>query len=266
MADHEHRHLPGARPYTPDPFLEDRREPSADGLAQPIVPTEGPAPSPGSDSPLAHAPAQAKSTAARAIREIVETLVLAFLIFVAVRALVLNFRVDGSSMVPNLHNGEMLLVNRNAYLNIDINHWLDALPIIERDTPRVVFPFGRPERGDIVVFIPPVFSEKPYIKRVIGLPGETVEIGRDGYVYINGQRLEEPYIQGGITDCNPPKCSWTVPGNSVFVLGDNRRNSSDSRIFGPVPIDSIIGKAWLTYWPPRDFGLVPHYDYPEIRD
>ncbi len=221
---------------------------------------------PGDGAPEVRPSASPKSATARAVREIVETLVLALLIFVAVRALVLNFRVDGSSMVPNLHNGEMLLVNRNAYLNFDINRWLDYLPLIERNTPHVVYPLGRPERGDIVVFTPPVFSEKPYIKRIIGLPGETVEIRDDGYVYINGQRLDEPYIQDGITECNRADCRWVIPEDSVFVLGDNRRNSSDSRIFGPVPIDSIIGKAWLTYWPPQDFGLVPHYDYPGIRD
>lgn len=263
MTDHDNPSLPGARPYTADSVVENRREPPGDSR---VRPSEEPQPAAGPDPVLAHRPAQPKTPAARAVREIVETLVLAFLIFVAVRALVLNFRVDGSSMVPNLHNGEMLLVNRNAYLHVDINHWLDALPLIERDTPHVVYPFGRPERGDIIVFTPPVFSEKPYIKRVIGLPGETVEIRRDGYVYINGQRLDEPYIQGGITECHSRGCTWIVPSDSVFVLGDNRRNSSDSRIFGPVPIGSIIGKAWLTYWPPRDFGLVPHYDYPGIRD
>jgi signal peptidase I len=206
-------------------------------------------------------------SAARAVREIVETLLLALIIFVAVRALVLNFRVDGNSMVPNLHDQEMLLVNRNVYFHFDLNKWLNYLPGEDRDGERIIYPFHPPERGDIIVFEPPVSSEKPYIKRVIGVAGDTVEIKADGYVYINGERLEEPYIQGPITECNARVCEpVTVKEGEIYVLGDNRRNSSDSRIFGPVDIDDIIGKAWLTYWPTDDFGLVPHYDYPGIPE
>ena len=201
-----------------------------------------------------------------AIREIVETLLLAFVIFVAVRAVVLNFKVDGTSMDPNLHNQEMLLVNRNIYFNFDLNGVLDALPFVERDGERIVYPFHPPERGDIVVFDPPTVSEKPYIKRVIGLPGETITI-KDGFVFVDGVQLNEPYIDGAITECNRSRCDpIIVPEGSVFVLGDNRRNSSDSRIFGPIPVDNIIGKAWITYWPFADLGMVPHYDYPEISD
>ncbi len=209
----------------------------------------------------------AGKSAGRAIREIVETLLLALIIFVAVRALVLNFRVDGNSMVPNLHDREMLLVNRNVYFHFDLNKWLNYLPGEDREGARVVYPFHPPQRGDIIVFQPPVASEKPYIKRVIGVAGDTVEIRPDGYVYINGQRLDEPYIQGPITECNQRTCqAVTVKEGEIYVLGDNRRNSSDSRIFGVVDIDDIIGKAWLTYWPMDDFGLVPHYDYPEISE
>jgi signal peptidase I len=197
-----------------------------------------------------------------AIREIVETLLLAFVIFVAVRAVVLNFRVDGSSMVPNLHNKEMLLVNRNVYFHFDMNEWLDKLPFVERDGEHIVYPFHPPQRGDIIVFNPPTVSDKPYIKRVIGLPGDTITI-ENGSVYRNGVKLDEPYIQDGITDCPRTKCDPVrVPEGEVYVLGDNRKNSTDSRIFGPVPVENIIGKAWITYWPLDDFGLVPHFDYP----
>src|SRR5215217_3554316 len=218
-------------------------------------------------APATPAKPTAAKSATRAVREIVETLLLALIIFVAVRALVLNFRVDGSSMVPNLHDQAMLLVNRNVYLHFDLNNWLNYLPGDDREGQHIVYPFHPPERGDIIVFNPPVASEKPYIKRVIAVAGETVEIKQDGYVYIDGQKLDEPYIQGPITECNVRKCEpVTVPEGDIYVLGDNRRNSSDSRIFGPVDVDNIIGKAWLTYWPMEDFGLVPHYDYPGVPE
>jgi signal peptidase I len=204
----------------------------------------------------------------RAIREIVETLLLALVIFVGVRMVVLNFRVDGFSMVPNLHNDEMLLVNRNAYFHFDLNNVLDVLPFVDHDGSRVFYLFDPPERGDIVVLDPPVQgASKPYIKRVIGLPGEKIEF-RDGFVYIDGEKLNEPYIDGGITECGGREyCrGFTVPEDSVFVLGDNRTNSSDSRSFGPVSLDHIVGKAWFTYWPSDDIGFVPHYDYPEVSE
>ena len=200
------------------------------------------------------------------VREIVETLLLALIIFVAVRAVVLNFRVDGLSMTPSLENNEMLLVNRNAYLNFDTWAFVDWIPGIEHDDPNVVYPFSPPERGDIVVFDAPVNNaSKPYIKRVIGLEGETVEI-HDDHVFINGEQVDEPYLEGAATfcsggaDCEPV----TVPEGHVFVLGDNRDNSQDSRAFGPVPLDAIIGKAWFTYWPFGEIGTVPHFEYPEL--
>lgn len=254
-----------ARTERPDRL--DRLGPVADGFVHVPLSMDGGRPDTASELPGTQPDRRAGRTAARAIREVVETLLLALVIFVAVRSLVLNFRVDGNSMVPNLHDQEMLLVNRNAYFHFDLNRLLNLLPGEDRDGQRIVYPFHPPERGDIVVFSPPVHSEKPYIKRVIGLPGETVEIRQDGYVYINGKRLNEPYIQGGITECNQARCGAVrVPAGHVFVLGDNRRNSSDSRIFGPIAIDNIIGKAWLTYWPLGSFGLVPHYDYPELAE
>lgn len=232
---------------------------------QALPPPAGSTPDSETQGPPA-APLVVKKSGNSAIREIVETLLLAFVIFVGVRLLVLNFRVDGSSMVPNLHNEEMLLVNRNVYFHFDLNRLINIVPGEDRDGKRVVYPFHPPQRGDIIVFNPPTVSDKPYIKRVIGLAGETVEV-HDGAVFINGEKLPEPYIENGITECNQAACKpWVIPDGSIFVMGDNRKNSSDSRIFGPVRINSIIGKAWITYWPFSDFGLVPHHDYPGIKD
>jgi len=204
--------------------------------------------------PAESAAAPARSTkdqAGRAVREIVETLLLAALIFFLVRLVVLNFRVDGESMLPNLDDGQMLLVNRNAYQSFDIGG-------------AVYYPFDPPERGDIVVFDPPRGSDKPYIKRIIGLPGDEVTFG-DGHVFINGVMLDEDYIQDR-TGCGKrsDNCDVVVPEGHVYVLGDHRTNSSDSRVFGPVPIEDIVGKAWLSYWPLDDVGFVPHEAYEEV--
>ncbi len=196
--------------------------------------------------------------------DIVETLLLALLIFVAVRSVVLNFRVDGESMSPNLDSGEMLLVNRTVYWNFDLNAILDRLPFVDRPDERIVFPFHPPQRGDIVVLHPPVDNGKPYIKRVIGLPGERLSI-HDGAVYINGERLEEPYLHGVATTWSGAlgQQEIVIPEGQVYVLGDNRSNSSDSRAFGPIAIDEIIGRAWIAYWPKDDIGILFTPSYPQ---
>jgi signal peptidase I len=202
-----------------------------------------------------------KRTTRSPLWDIVETLVLAVVIFVGVRNVVLNFRVDGRSMEPNLHNGEMLIVNRQVYFHIDVNDLLDWLPGSQDSGTDEWYPFHPPQRGDIVVFQPPTMHSEPYIKRIIGLPGERVSI-HDGAVHIDGKRLDEPYLnaptngQGVMTDG-----SHVVEPDHVFVLGDNRGNSSDSRMFGSIPISSIIGKASVSYWPPDEIEVMPQPAY-----
>jgi signal peptidase I len=198
--------------------------------------------------PAAEPAPSAKNQAGRAVREVVETLLLAALIFFLVRLVVLNFRVDGESMLPNLDDGEMLLVNRNAYQYYDIGG-------------NRYYPFDPPERGDVIVFDPPTGSDKPYIKRIIGLPGEEVTFD-EGNVFIDGEPLPEDYIQDR-TGCRArsENCDVVVPEGYVYVLGDHRSNSSDSRVFGPVPVGNIVGKAWFAYWPVGDVGFVPHESY-----
>lgn len=194
--------------------------------------------------------------------ELIETLLLALLIFIAVRSVILNYRVDGQSMEPNLQNQEMLIVNRREYLHFNLDSLVNWIPGVSISKVHEWYPFRPPKRGDIVVFMPPnVGSTEPYIKRIIGLPGDTVAV-HDGAVYLNGKRLDEPYLR---TDTlfegqygNQP---FTVPPGMVFVMGDNRNNSSDSRVFGPVPISSIIGKAWLAYWPPSAAHILSQPNY-----
>jgi len=192
-------------------------------------------------------------------REFIETVILAVLIFLAVRASLQNFRVEGISMSPSLHSEQHLIVSKVAYARIDLD-LLDWLPFYDSaNSSRYIF--GGPSRGDIVVFQAPNLPSADFIKRIIGEPGDTIEIDeRQGIVFVNGQPLDEPYT-GGRTSCanGPNPCGpWVVPPNYYFVLGDNRQNSTDSRVFGFVSEGNIIGRALLSYWPLDDFGLPPN--------
>lgn len=206
-----------------------------------------------------------------ALREIIETALLALLIFVVVRNVVLNFRVDGSSMLPTLQNEEMILVNRNAYRDLDLGDFVDWVPGFSEQHWFSIVDWGEPARGDVIVFTPPApGDQKPYIKRVIGLPGDHVEITVEGQVLVNGVALDEPYIGDYRNECvSVPSfeyCDVTVPEGHYFVMGDHRNNSQDSRYFGVVAEDRIIGKAWIVYWPAGEFGPVEHPAYDELSD
>lgn len=192
-----------------------------------------------------------------ALREIAETVVIAVVIYWTVTLVVYNFRVLGSSMEPSLHDGQYLLVNKAIYFSLDTGELKRWFPIFDWGEPRVNYLFSPPRRGDIVIFQPPNGSSAPYIKRVIALPGETVEI-RGGAIYVDGWPLEEPYAK--------ERPAYTVgaqvvPPNYYFVLGDNRNNSSDSHIWGMVPYQNIVGKTWLAYWPPDQWGFIPEYRF-----
>lgn len=200
-------------------------------------------------------------TFGRAIRTVLETVALSACIYLVVQLLVPPYAVDGASMDPTLMNGERLLVNRSAYAHVDTNAILDLIPGVDPAGPNVVYPFSQPVRGDIIVFDPPVASDEPYIKRVIGLPGDVIGF-EDGYVLLNGSRLTEPYQAEAETFCTGASyCQVVVPRGTVYVLGDNRTNSADSRFFGPVSLDAVVGKAWLANWPLDHFGFIPAVDY-----
>ncbi len=172
--------------------------------------------------------------------EIAETLILTVVIFFLIQNFVAQpYRVEQQSMQDTLEPGQYVLVDKL--------------------TPR----FDSYKRGDIVVFQQPDVGEgrTPFIKRVIGVPGDRVAI-KDGRVFVNGQPLREPYVKDGdTTDTSDPESSFTVSDGSLFVLGDHRSNSTDSRMFGPVPGSSVIGRAWLRYWPLSSLGVLetPRY-------
>jgi signal peptidase I len=194
----------------------------------------------------------------RHLREIAETIILALVIFLVVRAVVQNFQVEGSSMEPTLESSWYLLVNKAAYWEVNVETLSKFVPFLDPGDDPTRYIFGGPGRGDVVVFIAPDQvpgqPERDFIKRIIGLPGETVEI-KDCTVYVNGEALDEPYIKEQTNSTEPPV---VVPPDHYFVLGDNRNNSRDSRAeeIGMIPKESIIGKAWLTYWPFDALGFV----------
>jgi signal peptidase I len=188
----------------------------------------------------------------QAIREFVEAVLLALVVFFVLQTSVQNFKVEGSSMEPTLEEGQYFLVNKLVYLRVDLKRLSRLVPFWEVKERRLVFPFHPPRRGEVVVFRYPRDPRRDFVKRVVGLPGERVEI-RNGVVYINGSPLEEPYV----TIRSPGSTNPVRLGpEQYYVLGDNRRSSNDSRDWGPVPLDYIIGKVWVSYWPPSRLGFL----------
>jgi signal peptidase I len=167
------------------------------------------------------------------VREVVITVIIAVAVFLLLRLTVQSYTVVMASMIPTFHEGECIMVNK------------------------VVYRSSEPQRGEVIVFNPPFDSPHPFIKRIIGLPGETVEI-KDETVFINGIPLVEEYIA---ETPNYMMSATEIPENEYFVLGDNRNNSNDSHNGWTVPRDKIIGKAWFVYWPPSSLRVVKYYSY-----
>jgi signal peptidase I len=181
--------------------------------------------------------AGAKRRWLRVLREILETVVLTVIIFAIVNTVTGRFRIEGPSMKPNLHEGQYLIVNK------------------------IVYRLHPPRRGDVIIFHHPRNPGRDLIKRVIGLPGETVEIKGSG-VYVNNVLLEEPYAFQQNLPRRP--IPYILGPDEFFVMGDNRPNSDDSRRWGALKQDQIVGKAWVSYWPPGRWGGVPHHHFSEI--
>jgi signal peptidase I len=173
----------------------------------------------------------------RLVREVIETIVLTVLMFLVIRFAVQNFNVEGTSMEPRLHNGELILVDKWTYL------------------------FHPPERGDVIVFVAPPEPTQDFVKRIIAIPGDRITINGN-IVTVDGVTLNETYVapinQGNPYDAN---INEVVPPNNYFVMGDDRIRSDDSRHWGPVPRQNIIGRAALVYWPlgQDNNGFLPNY-------
>ena len=184
--------------------------------------------------------------------EIVQTLVLTLVLFWVVQSFIAQpFRVQQVSMEQTILSDQYVLVDKL--------------------TPR----FDAYDRGDIVVFDRPKGNAEgpagdPFIKRIIAIAGDTIEL-RDGAVLVNGVELDEPYLYAvdGVPQPTEPESdltSWTVGPDEVFVMGDHRSRSSDSRAFGPIKLEKVVGRAWLRYWPVGAFGILPTASHPEIPD
>jgi signal peptidase I len=182
--------------------------------------------------------------------EAVETVVLTAIIFFVLQTFVAQpFQVEQVSMRDTIEPQQYVLVDKL--------------------TPR----FDGYHRGDIIVFNPPDNTElgagKPYIKRIVGVGGDSVQIKKDGKVYVNGTQLEEPYLFTGPDGTPQPTqphgdSAWTIPDGDLFVMGDHRQQSQDSRDFGPIAVSSVLGRAWLRYWPAAAFGVLPTDGHVEL--
>lgn len=191
-----------------------------------------------------------------ATRDILQTALLALLIFMVLQGTIQNYRVEGSSMNPTLQDNQYLLANKVLYYHLDKARLARWLVFIDSEEKSFLYPFHPPSRGEVVVFRYPGDESRHFVKRVIGVPGDKVQI-RGGKVYLNNTELREPYVVGS-SNCFPPKIcqSWLNDGE-YFVLGDNRQASNDSRDWGPVPMENVIGRAWVTYWPFSEAGFLP---------
>lgn len=260
--DTYNRPEPEAPPAVPAPV------PEADPKVEFIWSTD--ASSPASFSPLGQANATGVTIERKAplslrlgrlARDLTETLILALLIFLAVRATVQNFRVEGSSMEPSLHDGQYLLINKAIYFKVNLG-FLDFLPFFDSGDDPYHYIFRAPRRGDVVVFRFPGQPTRDFIKRIVAEPGETVEV-KEGLLYIDGKVLKEPYIN---TRMHYEFGPVTVPPKHYFVLGDNRNNSYDSHSWGMLSEDHIIGQAWISYLPFSSFGLISNPDIDPLGD
>ena len=170
------------------------------------------------------------------LRDVGITILIAIAIFAFLRVSFQGYMVRGSCMLPGIENQDWVMVSKASYFASD------------------------PQHGDIIILKPPIPAKHPFIKRVIAVPGDTIEV-KDGKVYLNDIALTEPYVS------DPPRYTLSareIPEGEYFVLGDNRNSADDSHIWGTVPGENILGKAWFIYWPLERWRGVGNYNYPEL--
>lgn len=200
-------------------------------------------------------PATAEKSATKIFLEYVEAIVMALILALFIRAFVVQaFKIPSGSMIPTLLIGDHLLVKKYIY-GFEVPF-----------TGRKVLMFKKPQRGDIVVFKFPKDPRRDFIKRVIAVEGDTVEINQR-VLYVNGKPQTEPYVQytdeGVMLPSSGPRDFFgpvTIPQNKIFVMGDNRDNSNDSRWWGFVDLESVRGKAWFIYWSHEGNVMHPRFD------
>lgn len=188
----------------------------------------------------------------RVAREIIEAVVLAAVVFLLLQTTVRNFKVDGSSMDPTLDSGQYLLVNRLVYLQVDFQRLARIVPFWHVDEESSRYAIHSPNRGDVIVFKYPRDPRKDFVKRVVGLPGEVIEV-RDGNVIVNGNVLDEPYLAAK-DHSNASKLR--LEEGEYYAMGDNRAHSNDSRSWGAVPEANLEGKVWMVYWPAQGIQIL----------
>jgi signal peptidase I len=204
------------------------------GLAADFPPVDNDLQAVGDNAPRPEDAHSQRSEFLSMAREIVETIVLSLIIFLVIRQGIQNYRIESHSMEPNFYDGQYVLVNKLAYK------------------------LGEPQRGDVVVFHNPNNPDEDYIKRIIGLPGDTISFD-SGVAYVNGKPLDEPYVNFP-TNGNSGAEPLVVDDGYIFVMGDNRPNSRDSRVFGELSEDLMVGKAWVRIWPLTEMGRVGHIE------
>ena len=185
-------------------------------------------------------------------RELIETIALAIFLVVVIQMAMENFRVDGPSMEPLLLSGDRVLVNKAVYIEIDAKHAARYLPTVGAEVGQTWHPFGEVSSGDVIVFKWPRDPRQNFVKRVIGLPGDLIRI-EEGVVFVNDKPLDEPYVEFELEQTFSERL---VEPGKYYVMGDNRSKSDDSRHWGSVPAENVIGKVLVAYWPAGRFSTL----------
>ena len=178
------------------------------------------------------------------LRELFETVILSLALFLVLHTTVQPFRVEGASMRPTLEEGEYIIVNKLSYLRLEPQRIASLIPFVSIESDGPAYPFNVPKAGDVIIFEFPRDESREFVKRIVGEPGDVVEIKR-GEVFVNGVPIQDDLARLDRRSMTPK----TVPEDAYFVLGDNRGNSNDSRDWGTVPAENIVGKAWAGFWP-----------------